>query len=196
MMRWLGDEFRKHLCRRIGPGSFAGSWRERFSKYYRSADELSLEEDAERKVGMLLKMIFVATAGVVAYQFFPYMGDNLLHQSVSLLQVKDPMFKRMGASRLSRFAIDDERRMKIVEIGGAKYLLNMLESAKDDRTRKEALKALVALSHSEQVAGVLHQSGVLPIIISTPNSLEYIDIENYKSKLMKRYEDLKYDTSI
>lgn len=132
--------------------------------------------------------------------------------------------------------------MKIVEIGGAKYLLNMLESAKDDRTRKEALKALVALSHSgwfvipygnvycnylskncliiftivlnvliysfilplitfqcwnaEQVAGVLHQSGVLPIIISTPNSLEYIDIENYKSKLMKRYEDLKYDTSI
>lgn len=174
----------------------AGSWRERFSKYVGSADELSLEEDAERKVGMLLKMIFVATAGVVAYQFFPYMGDNLLHQSVSLLQVKDPMFKRMGASRLSRFAVDDERRMKIVEIGGAKYLLNMLESAKDDCTRKEALKALVALSHSEQVARVLHQSGVLPIIRSIPNSSEYIDVENYKSKLMKRYEDLKYDTSI
>lgn len=33
-------------------------------------------------------------------------GDNLIQQSVSLLQVKDPLFKRMGASRLSRFAID------------------------------------------------------------------------------------------
>lgn len=44
--------------------------------------------------------------------------------------------------------IIDERRMKIVEIGGAKDLLNMLGAAKDNRTRKEALKALVALSHS------------------------------------------------
>jgi hypothetical protein len=38
--------------------------------------------------------------------------------------------------------------MKIVEIGGDKELLNMLGAAKDDRTRKEALKALAALSHS------------------------------------------------
>lgn len=29
-----------------------------------------------------------------------------MQQSVSLLQVKDPLFKRMGASRLARFAID------------------------------------------------------------------------------------------
>lgn len=29
-----------------------------------------------------------------------------MHQSVSLLHVKDPLFKRMGASRLARFAID------------------------------------------------------------------------------------------
>lgn len=49
---------------------------------------------------------------------------------------------------VNNLTLKDERRMKIVEIGGAKYLLNMLESAKDDRTRKEALKALVALSHS------------------------------------------------
>lgn len=38
--------------------------------------------------------------------------------------------------------------MKIVEIGGAQKLLNMLEGAKDDRTLKEALKALAALSQS------------------------------------------------
>ena len=35
-----------------------------------------------------------------------FAGDNLLQQSVSLLQVKDPLFKRMGASRLTQFAID------------------------------------------------------------------------------------------
>lgn len=40
--------------------------------------------------------------------------------------------------------------MKIVEMGGACQLLNMLEAAKDDRTRKEALKALSALSQSGQ----------------------------------------------
>lgn len=29
-----------------------------------------------------------------------------MQQSVSLLQVKDPLFKRIGASRLARFATD------------------------------------------------------------------------------------------
>jgi len=29
-----------------------------------------------------------------------------MQQSVSLLRVKDPLFKRMGASRLARFAVD------------------------------------------------------------------------------------------
>lgn len=33
-------------------------------------------------------------------------GDSLLQQSISLLRVKDPLFKRMGASRLRRFAVD------------------------------------------------------------------------------------------
>jgi hypothetical protein len=35
-----------------------------------------------------------------------FSGDNLLQQSISLLRVKDPLFKRMGASRLARFAVD------------------------------------------------------------------------------------------
>lgn len=38
--------------------------------------------------------------------------------------------------------------MQIVELGGARELINMLAAAKDDRTREEALKALVALSKS------------------------------------------------
>lgn len=38
-----------------------------------------------------------------------------------------------------------------MEMGGAQELVNMLGDAKDDRTRKEALKALSALSHSGQI---------------------------------------------
>ncbi|KAK6270500.1 hypothetical protein POUND7_007598 [Theobroma cacao] len=160
-----------------------------------ATDEAYLEQEAERKIGWLLKLIFAGTASFVAYQFFPYMGDNLMHQSVSLLHVKDPLFKRMGASRLARFAIDDERRMKIVEIGGAQELLNMLGSAKDERTLKEALKALSALSKSDQAVGALHHAGAISVIKSTPDTFEDIEIGIYKSNLLKRFQDLRYDIS-
>lgn len=176
------------MCRRK-----PGNVRSRNFSSYNGKDERSLEEDAERKVGWLLKLIFAGTATAVAYQFFPYLGDNLLQQSVSLLHVKDPLFKRMGASRLARFAIDDERRMKIVEMGGAQELINMLGAAKDDRTRKEALKALAALSHSEEAVGALHHAGAISVVKSTPDSTECAEIEKYKVNLLKRFQDLRYD---
>ncbi|XP_044508643.1 uncharacterized protein LOC123227632 [Mangifera indica] len=99
----------------------------------------------------------------------------------------------MGASRLARFAIDDERRMKIVEIGGAQELVNMLAEARDDRTRKEALKALAALSGSDEAVGALHHTGALSIIKSTPQPFDDAEIEKYKSSLLKRFQDLRYD---
>jgi hypothetical protein len=147
-----------------------------------------LEEEAERKIGWCLKIFFAGTATYIGYQFFPYLGDNLIHQSISLLHVKDPLFKRMGASRLSRFAIDDERRMKVVEMGGAQELLHMLGSAKDDKTRKEALKALAALSKSVagEAAKFLGSNGALSIVKSTPNSLEDSDISTYKSNILEK----------
>ncbi|CAL0320350.1 unnamed protein product [Lupinus luteus] len=156
-------------------------------------DELSIEEEAERKVGWLLKSIFFVTAGAAGYHFFPYMGENLMQQSVSLLRVKDPLYKRMGASRVARFAIDDERRMQIAEIGGHKELLNMLSTAKDDRTRKAALTALDALSRSDAVLASMHRAGAVSIIKSSPNSLEEADVEKLKLSLMKRFQDKKYD---
>ncbi|KAF5453732.1 hypothetical protein F2P56_028609 [Juglans regia] len=162
---------------------------------FNGKDELFIEQDAERKIGWLLKLIFAGTASAVAYQFFPYLGDNLMQQSVSLLHVKDPLFKRMGASRLARFAIDDERRMKIVELGGAQELLNMLGAAKDDRTRKEALKALAVLSHSDEAVKALHHAGAVSIIRCTPDSLEDAEVEKYKSSMLKRFQDLRYDVS-
>lgn len=46
--------------------------------------------------------------------------------------------------------LTDERRMKIVEMGAVQELLKMLEAAKDDRTRVEALRALNAISESSK----------------------------------------------
>ncbi|KAH9767354.1 ARM repeat superfamily protein [Citrus sinensis] len=188
IMRTLASQLTTYVCRRR-----AGNVQSRNFSSYNGKDDLALEQDAERKIGWLLKLLFAGTAAAVGYQFFPYMGDNLMQQSVSLLKVKDPLFKRMGASRLTRFAIDDERRMKIVEIGGAQELVNMLGAAKDDRTRKEALKALAALSHSDEAAGALHHAGVISVIKSTPDSLNDAEVEKYKSSLLKRFQDLRYD---
>ncbi|MED6161503.1 hypothetical protein PIB30_061284 [Stylosanthes scabra] len=129
---------------------------------YSGKDELSIEQEAERKVGWLLKTIFFATAGAAGYHFFPYM---------------------------------DERRIKILEIGGAEELLNMLSTAKDDRTRKAALEALAALSQSDKVLASLHNAGAISIIRSAPNSLEDADVEKFKLSLMKRFQDLRYDLS-
>ena len=42
----------------------------------------------------------------------------------------------------------DERRMKIVEMGGAQQLVDMLGAATDDKTRKEALNAIIAIARA------------------------------------------------
>ncbi|KAJ0087503.1 hypothetical protein Patl1_07057 [Pistacia atlantica] len=54
-----------------------------------------------------------------------------MRHAVSLLKSNIPVFKYWGAHRLARYAIDDKRRMKIVEIGGAWELVNMLWDAGD-----------------------------------------------------------------
>lgn len=158
-------------------------------------DDIALEEEMERKFGWLLKAFFVVTACAVGANFFPYMGDSLLQQSIALLHVKDPLFKRMGASRLRRFAVDDERRMRVVEMGGAQDLLEMLEGARDDKTRKEALKALLALSGSDAVTEVLGQAGAAVLVASVPDSLEFNEIGNCKSSLLERFRELDHNPS-
>ncbi|CAK9173481.1 unnamed protein product [Ilex paraguariensis] len=190
-MRALASQLTTYFCGRKPVSAQSRN----FCSSYHGRDERSLEQEAERKIGWVLKLIFAGTATVVGYQFFPYLGDNLMQQSVSLLHVKDPLFKRMGASRLARFAIDDERRMKIVEMGGAQGLLNMLGAAKDDRTRKEALKALLALSRSDEAVGALHDAGAISLITSTPDSAEDVEVERFKSNLLKRFQDLRYEAS-
>nr|ACJ83859.1 unknown [Medicago truncatula]AFK47511.1 unknown [Medicago truncatula] len=191
-MRAIAAQFSNYLCRRrvtINQQS------RNFSSSNSKDEHLLLEHEVERKFGWLSKSIFFGSALYAGYQFFPYMGENLMHQSVSLLRVKDPLFKRMGASRLARFAKDDGSRMKIVELGGGKELINMLSTAKDDRTRKAALNALSQLSQSDEVLASLYRAGAISVIRSAPSSLEDADIEKFKSSLMKRFQDLKYDVS-
>lgn len=50
-----------------------------------AADEASLEQEAERKIGWLLKLFFAGTASFVAYQFFPYMGTLLFFETNLML---------------------------------------------------------------------------------------------------------------
>lgn len=180
-MRLIATRFGTSLFRR----NQAHFQSRRFSAFHRR-DERSIEEEAERKIGWLFKLIFAGTATAVAYQFMPYMGDNVMQQSVSLLHVKDPLFKRMGASRLARFAVDDERRMKIVEMGAVEELLKMLESAKDDRTRIEALRALNAISESDGAVLEFKRAGAASVIMSTPDSAEDDAVTKYKSRLLNR----------
>jgi hypothetical protein len=40
------------------------------------SDDRALEEEAEKKFGWILKIFFLGTAGLVGYQFFPYMGTG------------------------------------------------------------------------------------------------------------------------
>ncbi|XP_021769287.1 uncharacterized protein LOC110733531 [Chenopodium quinoa] len=188
-MRGLAAQIYTYFCR-IRPGNVQSNGNSTFLRTKGFSEELTLEEDAERKIGWVLKLIFAGTATAVGYHLFPYMGDNLIQQSVSLLQVKDPLFKRMGASRIARFAVDDERRLKILEMGGAEELVKMLDTAKDDRTRKEALKALSALSASDEAAAALHQAGAISVIRSVPDPAKDQDITTYKSSLLKKFEDL------
>lgn len=53
----------------------------------------------------------------------------------------------------------DEQRMKIVEMGGAQKIVDMLSDAKDDAQRKEALNAIIVLARVGQyLLSVLHFS--------------------------------------
>ena len=48
------------------------------------ADDRALEEEAEKKFGWILKIFFLGTAGLVGYQFFPYMGINSFTTGIEL----------------------------------------------------------------------------------------------------------------
>ncbi|KAL9271163.1 hypothetical protein AKJ16_DCAP25817 [Drosera capensis] len=62
-------------------------------------------------------------------------------------------------------------------MGGAEHLVNMLAAAKDDKTRKEALKALAALAASDEAANALSHARAISVIRSAPDSIEDSEIQ-------------------
>ncbi|KAF9595369.1 hypothetical protein IFM89_000287 [Coptis chinensis] len=134
----------------------------------------------------------VGLCTVVSYQTVMVCTPDM-ERSLQLLKVKNPLSKQRGAYELSCIAIDDERRKKILELGGAQRLLNMLEVAEVDRTRKEALKSLFALSQSDEVALALYRAGANSVIRSISDSSKDAEVMSYKSRLLKKFQDLRID---
>lgn len=48
---------------------------------------------------------------------------------------------------------------------------------------------------ADSAAEALHEAGALPVVHSTPISAEDAEIGYYKSHLLQRFHDLKYDNS-
>ncbi|KAI0527063.1 hypothetical protein KFK09_002659 [Dendrobium nobile] len=111
-------------------------------------------------------------------------SHGLIFVSVGSFALRTAGFQQLDFNR----SVIDERRIKVAEMGGAQDLLIMLETAKDDKTRKEALKALLALSHSDAVAEILQQANAAAIVASAPDSSEFDEIGNCKSSLLKRFK--------
>ncbi|KAJ0081851.1 hypothetical protein Patl1_12036 [Pistacia atlantica] len=93
-----------------------------------------------------------------------------MQHAMLLLESNFPFVKVVGAHEVARFVTDDERRMNIVEIGGAQELVYMLGDAENYDIRIGALKALAALSGSDEAVGALHRAGAISVIKSTPRS--------------------------
>ena len=108
--------------------------------------------------------------------------------------------------------------MKVIEMGGTLPLLRMLEGAKDDRTRREALKTLVALSRSgrislalslslslslsvnplrlsDEAVAALHVAGAGHVVAKMSPSQEASDVEELKHSLLERFREMKYQIS-
>ncbi|KAA3482030.1 ARM repeat superfamily protein [Gossypium australe] len=93
--------------------------------------------------------------------------------------------------------------MKIVDIGGAQELRNVLVYAKDELTLKEALKALNALSKSvqfnymkmqtstfcfaDEAVKALRNARAISVIMSILDTFVDAEIGTYKAELLKRF---------
>ncbi|GKB25815.1 hypothetical protein Tco_0865216 [Tanacetum coccineum] len=55
-----------------------------YGKLYAMTDECAIEEEAERKIGWLFKLIFARTAIVIGYHILPYLGLSLALKLVDL----------------------------------------------------------------------------------------------------------------
>jgi hypothetical protein len=54
----------------------------------------------------VIKGLVLAMLTYIGMNVVPLMGESMVRQSLALVRVKDPFFKRSGASRLSQIATD------------------------------------------------------------------------------------------
>ncbi|KAL3679443.1 hypothetical protein R1sor_022399 [Riccia sorocarpa] len=165
--------------------------RRAFSTTFGSQGAEALEEETERKAGWMLKGIAAATLTYVGFNVFPLMGDSMVKHSVALLRTHDPYFKRSGASRLTLIATDDERRLRIVNAGGVAALVRMLESATDDETRREAVKALATISEIDAAVEALDATGVQSLLVTLAGSSVDLESQQYATTLLERLSKWK-----
>ncbi|CAM6121825.1 unnamed protein product [Calypogeia fissa] len=166
-----------------------------FSRGVETGGVQSLDQETERKAGWMLKALAAVTFTYVGLNVFPLMGDNLVKHSVRLLRTKDPLFRRSGASRLTLIATDDERRLKIVDAGGVGALVDMLQTASDDDTRREAAKALATLSECDAAVEELHKTGVQPLVDTLSTSSSDSETQQHSLFLLERLQEWRTRTS-
>lgn len=148
-----------------------------------------LESEMRKRVGWLIKILAAVTITYVSFNMFPIMGDSLIWQSVALVRLDDPFMKRSGASRISMIATNDRRRKNFVEAGGVTELAKMLESAPDDKTRREAVKALVSLCECGVAVEALHATGAEGLLKSLVQGSSDADVESHSLILIKKLEE-------
>lgn len=154
-------------------------------------EDVPIESEVRRKVGWMIKILAAITITYVSFNMFPIMGDSLIWQSVALVRLDDPFMKRSGASRIAMIATNDRRRKNFVEAGGVTELAKMLESAPDNKTRREAVKALVSLCECEVAVEALHATGAEGLLKSLSQDSSDGDLESQSLALLKKLEEWK-----
>ncbi|EFJ25991.1 hypothetical protein SELMODRAFT_413370 [Selaginella moellendorffii] len=113
--------------------------------------------ETNARPGWLRVSVTAAFLGYMSMNAIPIIAEGTVKHPVLLLKVKDPFFQRSGASRLIYLTLTDGRKQAAVKYGAIGLLLEMLESATDDKTRIAALKAMNALAQCDLAIKVLHR---------------------------------------
>ncbi|CAK9191534.1 unnamed protein product [Sphagnum troendelagicum] len=149
----------------------------------------------ERRGTWVIKGLVLAMLTYIGMNVVPLMGESMVRQSLALVRVKDPFFKRSGASRLSQIATDDTKRKKIVDAGGVAALLGMLETAFDDDTRREAVKALASLSPYGGAVEAMHEAGGQFVLKTCAASTSDTDTQECIAILLEKLKQWKANNS-
>ncbi|KAG0592483.1 hypothetical protein M758_1G249500 [Ceratodon purpureus] len=186
-------EFSLHFVRAVTGGPVQVPKDQNSSAALKGLQEARLPEgeDEVRELpgSWVVKGLVLAMLTYIGMNVAPMMGENMVRHSVSLVKVKDPFMKRSGASRLAMIATDDEKRKRIMDAGGVKALMGMLETAADDDTRREAVATLAMLSLYDPAVEAMHKAGGLPLVSSLSESTTDSIIREHCSALLEKFGD-------